>query len=303
MEIPKAEIEKFESFREKVNLGENKKELNVKEIAKIIFESFKFSQGNIYLQFLYLLSAYNYYGPQSFEDKEVKEEFLVYFGLTDSIDNKMKTGLSRKNMHAEKSIYNFIEMTKIGPGSDYSPSALADFLKVLKDGRASFARQDGRTLTRVSLSQKDLSFENFYKKMTAVEFQYLVLPEFASTKVGRPNRIEEAVGNNTLRDRFYSFLVWNILLGNKSGSNFSDLLFSKLKENFVDWFNSLEPHKPASYKYSAFGGGLRIKDYIGVVDENTITKDNILELISTYNYHHANTMLTEEMLKKWGCKF
>lgn len=300
MEKRKKEI--FKS-REKINIGEDKKELNEKEVANLLFESFKFSQGNIALQLMYLLSAYNYYGPQKVDSIKVRELFLKYLGNIDHTGEKGKveTGLSKRKMHIKMSDYNFEEMTKVENGSTYSTAGLEEFISVLKDGYATFIRYE-RDLNIVSVKPEELTIKKFLDKIVSVEFSFLALPKYETEKVGRPNRQGDAVGNNTLRDRFYSFFVWNILLGNRSGLEFSDKIYNTLRAGFVNWFNNLEPHKPMSYKYVPFGGGLKTKRIQGGYDDEQVTKDNVIELITVYNNNHEE-QITEKMLKVMGCKF
>jgi hypothetical protein len=177
--------------------------LNEREVVKILWESFKFSQGTSELQKEMLQRINSYYKERpELDEYEIQERFsrMVINGpLTAYItEHKLTKNFSHPNVDSST--------------TDKELGRIYKYIALLTDPKNADLDDD---------SNFDLA--SIYNNIWTQDFSYLV------EKNGRQNRLVENTGNNTLQDKYFSFGVHYLLRKNDTGNVAFNKLFNELR--------------------------------------------------------------------------
>lgn len=185
-------------------LPENtQRQLNVKELEKLIFISFMHSQGDENLQMDLALWFNEYYGVQS--EERYDEAFDAFCKSSFTQQNDLK--LAKKLLHA---------------GSFPDPEHGS---KITDQG----ARDQQQYLDEL-VSETDYKIDTEFLKVT---FDQILSLDLQYLEKGRPNRKAHAA-SDTLADPYFSFSVHYLVRKNKTGNAAMDLLYEKLQVTLED---------------------------------------------------------------------
>ncbi len=177
------------------------RQLTSKEVAMLVWRSFKFSQGDSDLQLLLLRSAKDYYGNQeSFSLDEADFRLKELIG-----EDSFK--LANKNNHIR------VEVSTL-------KAEFSNFINYFK------ALTSKPTKTIENLTDFD------FLQMFIDRDRRFLLPIS-----GRPNRDSLKIGDNSLADRYFSFFVHHILRNNTSGEKAFDVLFTNWRNNMKEYIS------------------------------------------------------------------
>ena len=212
---------------EQPHFVETKKQLSHNEIVNVLRLSFLYSQGSAEHQRLILDYVREYYGPQD---------------LSDINPGKVSTDFTRRETtgdqlkRAEKNAHKNINSNVVKQASN--SHNLMVFARRLASGK----KPSPTSILSMTISQ---------------DHSYLV------RKDGRPGRTEETTGNNTIEDKYFSFLVSHVIRNKKTD-------------------------EPA---YAALFNDLKLVPLTGSHDQ-----DMLNDLIKKYNSTHPDTQVTETEL-------
>ncbi len=307
------------------------RELTPKEVARIVYQSFRFSQGNPTLQFSMLYQAFQYFWPQDIDIKECEQEFFKMLQIWEvrteifknsgwisiTVEREAHIGVSSRYAHKTISAYSLWEMT--GKYSRTNP-----FISMLLTWKWSIERmdRDGSYYVWKSERYKDVfwvlscileqDFEYILKsenKMVSPASSHVVktwlfwkkieyTPSvYQNVYIWRPNRLAENDGKNNQLDRFFSYFIWYILKWNKAWDEFFNAYFSVLREYVRDWLSSLSLSSELwSWNFSL---SEKMKRNGWSFRDGVVTKEDFIGLIAFYNSTHPNSIVkVDEVFSK-----
>jgi len=281
------------------------RKLTAKEIARLMYHSFRFSNWNAALQLTFLWMMHQCYGAQKVQQGKCEEEFIKLLkvwetevthhehkirnsGLIDKWTTRGNTpiALSEWSMHRAVSHSLVEESTRNSP-----------LFSMVLSWAWYLERNNGRDGSYIISKQENLLYpDNIITEIFKSDFKYLLEKKknftwnwgYEIEYPGRPNRNTKHDWNNSLKDRYFSYFIWFILKKNNTGSEFFDIYFWKLQKRFRIWFESLPTE--------------------GVLPQNTIplrmegntwkksilTQEDVLYLITRYNLTHPDTQVDIE---------
>lgn len=244
---------------------------------------------------------YDLYWPQNVSQQSCEQEFIKllkvwetevrhyehkvwYSDLIDKWSVKWNTeiALSKWCAHAQVSHSLVEESTQNSPL----------FSMILK-WEWYITRSMWRDGTNIITKQSNLLYaDNVISKIFKSDFEYLLekketyITEESRYEIsypGRPNRKQEHDGNNSLKDRYFSYFVWFIIQEHTTGNEFFDLYFVELQKRFHTWFKSLPKDSDLpEYKYP-------LRSEFWSYYNKITTQEDVLYLIAQYNITHSET--------------
>lgn len=309
--VNKANIEKIERRRKdtKIDIAPSPKSLSSKEVAKLIWHSFRLSSGNPTLQFSMLFSAYLYYWGQEVNHEECENEFIKILQIWETHTQTREweeldwrpphPKINRIVTETHTDIWISISCShkKITSSNIEKHVRKNPFIKMLLTGQWFLARSDRDGWYSISRDTKLEYKEEVIERIFWSDFSYLLKKEkenynqwkYDVVYPGRPNRESKYDGTNTLKDRYFSYFVWFILKENSTGNDFFDIYFEELRKTIKEWFHSL-PKDAELPEYSY--------PHRNDIHSNThLTQEDVLYLIAHYNLTHPKTLVVlEEIL-------
>lgn len=288
------------------------RKLTPKEVAKIVYQSFRFSQGSIELQFSMLYQAFQYFWSQEVDIKECEQKFVKMLkvgkkysetfvnsgGISITVAKWVDMGLSSTGAHKRVSADNLEEMTgKYGRANPF-----ISMLLTWKGHIERYDRDGSYSVSKIRRYENILwilsaMVEQDMKYIFQVEKRYGVSSALKDEYVWRPDRFPENDGKNNQLDRFFSYFVWYIVKWHKTWDDFFDKYFSLLRWYFKDWIASL-PTK-SRLKSSEISLRDKIKSTSRSSRDEVITQEDIADLLAFYNSTHSNSLvMIDEVFSK-----
>jgi len=298
-------------FKE-INIAKAYRQLTPKEAAKIIWHSFRFSNGNAALQFTMLLQAWKKYWTQEISVEEVSQELEKLLKIwkkhtkTTEYKNENWRPPHPKVHRFTTETHTDIWLSQNNSHKTITSDYISESTEVIKmllywDGKLTRSNRDWSYY--ISAKREYLNKSWIIKSIFEADFKYLLDTDYQWNFNWRPNRDPKNDGKNNLQDRFFSYLVWFWLRRNSSGNEFFDEYFNQIQESFHSWFDSL----PSDRELEEINSQEKEerdwytnkkpfrKDRYWYFTQ--ITKEDILLLIAQYNVTHPNNQV--EMSELW----
>lgn len=218
-------------------LESTQRQLEIKEINKILFYSFFISQGDILLQLCLLKYASCFYGKQGgISVNEIREAFVGK-----NIDLSSGLILEQVLAHPKVSPELLVEETKEADQETSMFDAFASLLLGVDFEYRQYHVVGGKTVFDV-IKPDDLAHK--FNPSWILDSIILWDIEFLMNRGGRQNRRDENSGDNSIKDRYMSVFVNFVLREGKTGIKAFDDMFEKLrffyKNNQLQEFSSVK---------------------------------------------------------------